>query len=112
MFRSLVNACTRRLRGHRVRLVALARGSRIAWSTRLLIGKGAQVQVDGGVRIDRGGNILVGDGCQLRIGARTGIMQGLELAVETGGRLTIGSDVYIGAFGNLRCIGNLRLATE
>lgn len=102
----------RRAHGVAARLRSSLKGARISLSTRLAVTPGGRFNAERGVVLHRHGTIFVDAGGSLDIGSGTVIMQGAEIVVLKGASLRIGPDVYVGAYCNLRCAGQIEIGAE
>lgn len=103
---SLLAPLGRRARGAlaKVALAATfpAKRSRVAWSTSLLLDRGASFRMGSGSTVLGSGRVVVATGGSLVIGERSGVMHGCEIAVGEGAVVEIGDEVYVGAYVNIR----------
>ncbi len=106
------HALHRRLLGLACRLRAVASGSRVAWSTRLLVEANARFRLTRGVVIHRLGSMYVQTGGDLRVNGPTVVMQGCEIVVTSDARLLVGANVYLGAYCNIRCSGTIEIGKD
>lgn len=81
----------------------------MALSTSLILDRAAVFQAGRGVAVREWGQIVVEGESRFEIGDRSTIMQGSEIVVARGGRLSIGSGVYVGAYCNIRCSGEITI---
>ncbi len=103
----LATAFARRMRGLKLRVRCLIQGGRVATSVAVSVSRGAVVNVGRRVTVRRYGSVFLEGQAVFDIGDDAAIMQGGEVVVGQGAHLVIGSQVYLGAYCNIRCSGSI-----
>ena len=99
-------------RGWVRKLVLASSGIRVAPSTSVWLQNGAKLSCATRVVVGRNGNISLGKHSVMQLGRGSIVMQGCEISVGPHARITVGSGVYIGAYSNLRCSGEISIGNN